>query len=377
MKYKKVLIILGLVLFGILIFNNNTGNKEYFTVEGVKLAVGVDGIDQSDFPNMGEYDVSVDCTNVTGIWNYGEWKLELSNMNGSNAACNINFTSVPNTHIKLNTKIMGLVGTTQGTGKVVNENGYRYEGKDPNNYVLFNGELWRIIGVFDSSTHGQSGNLTKIIKNDSIGSYVWNKNKANDWNNSSLNTILNTYYYNSQNGTGQDACYIFSNYVPGNCDFRYTGLNEVARGMIQSVTWKLGGYSSADATAETFYTAERGSDVYSGRPTTWTGNVGLMYLSDYGYSVLSNSCARTTNLIGYNNEQCGGQSWLLKYGYEWTMTPVSSDSYSIFLANNVALYLGDVDVSLGNSVRPTVYLKSSVYILSGDGSQNNPYVLGI
>ena len=32
MKYKKVLIILGLVLFGILIFNNNIGNKEYFIV---------------------------------------------------------------------------------------------------------------------------------------------------------------------------------------------------------------------------------------------------------------------------------------------------------------------------------------------------------
>ena len=372
MKYKKVLIILGLVLFGILIFNNNTGNKEYFTVEGVKLAVGVDGIDQSDFPNMGEYDVSVDCTNVTGIWNYGEWKLELSNMNGSNAACNINFTSVPNTHIKLNTKIMGLVGTTQGTGKVVNENGYRYEGKDPNNYVLFNGELWRIIGVFDSSTHGQSGNLTKIIKNDSIGSYVWNKNKANDWNNSSLNTILNTYYYNSQNGTGQDACYIFSNYVPGNCDFRYTGLNEVARGMIQSVTWKLGGYSSADATVETFYTAERGSDVYSGRPTTWTGNVGLMYLSDYLYSSNLDSC--TSGAGWWDNPGCADTSWLFDSQFEWFLTPDSRDScYGFFLESLGCVGSNSVTISLAS--RPVLYLASTVEITGGDGTSGNPFTL--
>lgn len=26
---------------------------------------------------------------------------------------------------------------------------YHYIGKDPNNYIIFNNELWRIIGVFD------------------------------------------------------------------------------------------------------------------------------------------------------------------------------------------------------------------------------------
>ena len=41
----------------------------------------------------------------------------------------------------------------QGTGQVVNENGYRYEGKNQNNYIWFNNELWRIIGVFDEASH--------------------------------------------------------------------------------------------------------------------------------------------------------------------------------------------------------------------------------
>ena len=75
--------------------------------------------------------------------------------------------------------------------------GYRYEGKDPNNYISFNGELWRIIGVFDDATHGVTGtNLVKIMRAEPIGSYVWDKNDTNDWPNSSMYHLLNDYYYN-------------------------------------------------------------------------------------------------------------------------------------------------------------------------------------
>ena len=256
--------------------------------------------------------------------------------------------------------------------------GYRYEGKNHNNYVIFNVELWRIIGVFDSNTHGQSGNLTKIIRNESIGSYAWSGDGFNNWSRASLNTILNTYYYNSQNGTEQTACYFYGSYstkVQGNCDFRYTGLDANARGMIEEVTWHLGGYSSDSATAEAFYGFERGESVVFGNPTTATGYIGLMYPSDYGYSVLASSCARTTNLDRYNSSSCGGESWLLKDGYEWTMTQLASSSMlGMFFVDNFA-NLNSRDMSFGLAVRPTAYLKSSVYIVSGDGSEANPYVI--
>ena len=321
------------------------------------------------FNTKGNYDVSLDCTNAKVRWDYTNWKLIVSSLHGS--TCDINITSRKD---NLAQYIISKSGTTQGTGQIVKENGYRYEGKDPNNYVLFNNELWRIIGVFDSSTHGQSGNLTKIIRNDSIGSYAWHKSNTNDWSAASLKTILNDYYYNSENGNGQTACYFYSTTVPGNCNFTETGLDATARSMIQSVTWKLGGYSSASATASTFYSAERGTTVYSGRPTTATGYIGLMYPSDYGYSVLASSCARTTNLGSYSKSTCGGQSWLLKNGYEWTMTPRSSSSSNVFdVSSNANLY--NYYASIGNAVRPVAYLKSSVYIIGGDGSQNNPYVL--
>ncbi len=323
------------------------------------------------FNTKGNYDVSLDCTNAKVRWDYTNWKLIVSSLHGS--TCDINITARKD---NLSQYIIDNVGTNQGTGQIVNENGYRYEGKDPNNYILFNNELWRIIGVFDSSTHGQSNQkLTKIIRNDSIGSYAWHKSNTNDWGAASLNTILNTYYYNSQNGTGQAACYFYSTTVPGNCDFRVTGLNTTARSMIQSVTWKLGARSDENATTSAFYSAERGTNVYSGRPTTTTGYVGLMYPSDYGYSVLSNSCARTTNLGSYNSSSCGVQSWILKYDNEWTITHSLSFEFSVFSIFSDAKINSFSFTYSGAAVRPVVYLKSSVSIVGGDGSQANPYIL--
>ena len=40
------------------------------------------------------------------------------------------------------------------------------------------------------------------------------------------------------------------------------------------------------------YEKERGTTVYSERPTKWTGKIGLMYPSDYGYATSGGS---TTN----------------------------------------------------------------------------------
>ena len=260
---------------------------------------------------------------------------------------------------------------------MVNENGYRYEGKDPNNYIWFNNELWRIIGVFDSASHGQAGqNLVKIIRNDSIGGLTWHKSNTNDWTAASLMNLLNGAYLNSENGTGGEYCYGYSTSVPGNCDYTETGINDTYRSMIENVTWYLGGYSSTSETTEAFYDYERGDAVYSGRPTSTTGYIGLMYPSDYGYSVLSSSCARTRNLGSYNNATCAGQSWLYGQGSEWTITPNSSRSDFVFRVD-ISGYLSINRASSGFAARPVLYLDSSVYVIDGTGTQSNPYIIGM
>ena len=376
MKKRMAVLCVGIIiLIGIIGISYNPNSESTFTQDGVTYAITLDGANTNSFPSKGMYRADVTCENATGKWLYDEWQLAIEDITSDNITCDIDFTTISQTN--LNNYIIGLSGSEQGTGQVVNENGYRYEGKDPNNYIWFNNELWRIIGVFDENSHGVSGqNLVKIIRNDSIGGLAWHKSDTNDWTAAILMNLLNGAYLNSENGTGGEYCYGYEKSVGANCDYTETGINDTYRPMIENVTWYLGGYSSTSATAEAFYGYERGTTVYSGRPTTTTGYIGLMYPSDYGYSVLSSSCARTTNLGSYNNATCAGQSWLYGQGYEWTITPDSSDRFYVFRVDYDG-YLDSEFASAGSAARPVLYLDSSVYVIDGTGTQSDPYIIGM
>ena len=366
--------IILIVLFISIILNNNTNNKHTFKKDGILYALSLDGKSITSFPSKGLYKANVSCDGADGRWLYGDWKLAIENITGD-VSCDIKFETITKTY--LNDYITGLAGTTQGTGQLVNENGYRYEGKNPNNYVWFNNEYWRIIGVFDSSSHGQSGkNLVKIIRADVLDGLAWHKSYTNDWTAASLNKLLNGAYYNAQDGTSSGYCYGYSTTATANCDYTKKGIQADYRGMIANVTWYLGGYSSNSATAESFYGYERGTTVYSGRPTSTTGYIGLMYPSDYGYSVLSSSCVRTTNLVSYGIGTCAGQSWLYGKGYEWTITPYSSNGSSVFVLEYIG-YLDSADVLFGKGGRPVLYLDASVYKIDGEGTLDKPYIIGM
>ena len=265
--------------------------------------------------------------------------------------------------------------------------GIRYEGKNPNNYVWFNNEYWRIIGVFDtevvkSDNTKESKSLVKIIRADVLDVLAWHKSDTNDWTAASLNKLLNGAYYNAQDGTSSGYCYGYSTKLTANCDYTKKGIQAGYRGMIANVTWYLGGYSSASATAESFYGYERGTKVVSGRPTSTTGYIGLMYPSDYGYSVLSSSCVRTTNLDSYSSSECAGQSWLYGKGSEWTITPYSSRSNYVFNLSGSHGPAGDGIAgyylsTYGSGVRPVLYLDDSVYKIDGEGTLDKPYIIGM
>ena len=332
----------------------------------------VDDVETTTFPLSSGYDIDTTCSDANITFDYKSQSYEISNITKKRAKCSINYTTKTN-KTYLNNYIKGLAGTTQGTGQVVNETGYRYEGKNPDNYIYFNNELWRIIGVFDVSTAGEY--LTKIIRNDSLGGYAWDKSNKNNWATSSLYNLLNTNYYNATDGTSGGNCYQYSTSITGNCDYTETGLQSEYRAMVENVTWYLGGKDSTSYTAEAFYTGERDS-LYSGNTaSTTTGYIGLMYASDYGYSVLSTSCARTTNLGSYSTGACGGSSWLKKENTEWTITHNnSSSSYSFNLRN--AANLNNGYAHNGYTTRPVLYLNSTVQKISGSGTITDPYKIG-
>ena len=253
----------------------------------------------------------------------------------------------------------------------------RYMGASPNNYVSFNGELWRIIGVFDvkSSADGKSEKRVKIIRNEELDSFSWNDNVDNDWSKSSLQTYLNGSYYNS--------------------------LTSEAKGLVGDTYWNLGGItnytSSSNGLPSHFYGYERGTTVYSGRPTYWTGKIGLMYPSDYGYAtsgsdtISRNSCLQRAindwNLDDYYD--CNNSNYIFNMdsstgNYKWTITPSANNFVSVFYVasyssmwfnkNYIVGYSSSVTVS---AVYPTLYLKSNVLITGGAGTSTNPYKLEI
>ena len=73
----------------------------------------------------------------------------------------------------------------------------------------------------------------------------------------------------------------------------------------------------------------KGEQTYSGRSTEWSGKVGLMYPSNYGYAVLASSCAKTTNLSSYRSTSGS---------YQRILIPDSSNSCA-WLARTVMLFV--------------------------------------
>ncbi len=321
---------------------------------------------------------SVICENgVTAEWNKELWGLVNINANNNpEISCNIDFED---------NSFAGYLKRLSRTSEEIVEDdfgNFRYIGKNPNNYVQFNGELWRIIGVMKDikNSDGSKSDKVKLIRSESIGKFSWDNTGVsgiNDWTKSPLQKVLNEgAFYSKTSGTCPNGAYGKT----VSCDFNSTGLTEEAKSMISEVVWNLGG--SDALTPELSYQYERGSKVSSGRPTIWTGRVGLMYPSDYGYAT---SGGATTNRVAclektlhnwISASDCTNNDWLLSSSNQWTLTP--SFSNSIGILSVYSGYVFDRDTTLVYEVHPSVYLKSEIKINDGNnGSSTLPFVLKV
>src|SRR5574344_110081 len=311
------------------------------------------------------------------------------------------------THINYaNTYLMGKVGTSGSGGlKSISQAAttqlratteYRYYGANPNNYVTFNNELWRIIGVFEAEN--ESGTLeyrVKLIRNESIGYYSWDTSAStvnsgygiNEWSQSDLMKLLNPGYESNQDlnnsGTtitvnnslywtkGSGTCYNGESNATTTCDFTSTGLGTEAKSMIDKAKFYTAGWNTNSITTNQIYTYERGSAVGSQgtgdtvtRTTSWIGYIGLMYISDYGYATDESICESSTTLWNYyTNAACHTNDWLWKSGsYQWSVVPYSSYSISVWYVSSHGGRASYNYAAYGSAVGPVLYLKSNVQI---------------
>ncbi len=292
----------------------------------------------------------------------------------------------------------------------------RYIGKDPNNYVSVDGDIWRIIGVMkdiDDGT-GNKEDRVKIIRASSIGSYSWDTSETsinrgygvNEWSQADLMKLLNpgyesetvggSLYWNNQSGK----CYNSNNNGTTSCNFTSTGIKEKLKNILGNAVWNTGSngstYSYKNIITSKFYELERGSNTgkicSSGnycndtvaRTTTWTGKIGLMYPSDYGYatsggSTTDRATCLNTKLYSWdssNVSDCKNNDWLFNSNYKWTISPdaTSSDAVNVFLVSSGGR-VSTNSAYLHYAVLPVGYLLSNVGVQSGDGSLGNPFIL--
>ena len=269
---------------------------------------------------------------------------------------------------------------------------YRYVGANPNNYVYFGCEenctednLYRIIGAIPTQSEigGEYENRVKLIKANfyienesgfyhsdgaagytghSGGGYNWDglHNQTN-WEQSSLSIqVLNKVYWNSL---------------------------EKYQEYIASSVWYTAAPSIGirySATPNQFYLDERSNQksYYNGALSS-INNIGLMYPSDYAFSAGSNF----RNSVIYNTlSGIKSNAWLYnvenKY-YEWVLNASGGMegkyAWGIYASGNLevggALLINN---AYGHwDIRPTFYLKSNVFYKSGNGTEENPYRIGI
>ena len=359
MKYNKKVMICSLFIIisiTILIVISSKSTKT-FRYKGSTIALTVDGNSATSFPTSGKYNVNVNCNNAKGIWNPKTWKLEITKITGT-VTCDVSF----------NSSVTNL--TTQVNNKATrNENGKRYQGKNPDNYIWFNDELWRIIGnipVCLTSGCSSTQNRVKIIRNDSIGGLVYNITYSSTWMGSNIQNLLNSCYLGKKSSC-DSYCYSYSTTAKGTCDYSADGIDvtDYYGKMVEDVYFNVGTGDSTYKTAANYYTQEIATHATS------TSKIGLMYASDWGYAIEG-----FTGVLGSSGspQNSSDKNWLFSNGYEWTMSTYSS-SYPL----NV-FYTGSLDydsTSVGGAARPVLYLKSNVYVVSGTGTKVDPYRIGM
>ena len=245
------------------------------------------------------------------------------------------------------------VGTYTNASEEAGDNSYRYSGANPNNYVCFGSDattcpednLYRIIGLFDDDQDGVYN--IKLIKNTSIGDYAWDSGTSNTWNATEkpdIYTTLNTTYWNTLSSEWQNLI-----------DATYK--------------WQVGGATwSTTNTVKQYY----GIEIKNQTGYEETMAIGLMYVSDYGYS--SSPENWQTALYDYLNTSNTNNNWLY-LGDEWTISRTLDTTYNVFYVYSTGFVHFYGGVGGLHAVRPAIYLKSEIALESGTGSASDPYRL--
>ena len=213
-----------------------------------------------------------------------------------------------------------------------------YKGTNPNNYITFNNETWRIISV-------EADGTIKIMRNESIGNRAFDSGNSNAWETSDIKTYLNDTYLPTIT-TNQDK--------------------------IVSHTWSIGGVTYGNRDLADQINDENGIQSQN-------VSVGMITASEYLRANTNTEQCGNLSINNTNYTTCKTTNWMYSIvpsnGYLWTISPSDSTSISVFSVGGGASGVGRLFINYANysnGVSPVLYLSSDI-TLTGDGSSANAF----
>ena len=264
----------------------------------------------------------------------------------------------------------------------------RYVGASPKNYLKFNNEIWRIIGVFNNITtideqeNEKTESLVKIVRNDSLGNYSWDSSEStkndgygiNEWRQADLMTELNTDYINP-NQTNSTTLWFNGKNNKKTGTYEYSkNIKSSSIDKVAKVRWNTS-RTRYNASALNSYNQERSTTLISTpsdnvpRTNTWDGKIALMYPSDYGYASTDTTCRS-----GLGSFTCKNENWLFNSASQWTLSPYSGNADIVFYVVSGG-HVNNNYANFTSGVRPVLFLKSDVVIAEGTGTESAPYTI--
>ena len=251
---------------------------------------------------------------------------------------------------------------------------YVYRGNNPDNYISFNNELWRILAL-------ESDGTLKIVKNSSSVT-----NKAFD-SRGYRNNTTSTYCPSNLSGGGCNAWMKSDNFVNGNYSGSvikdaelntylnstyYDSINSEFRSLIQKGNFGVGPVASKNTNLS--------EQIQLENNLLWNGNIGLMTVSDILLANSNMNDCGSFKLNENNRSNCYETNFifsLMTSGYEtnssWTISPYMNSNGSLFYVH----FGGSISTKSGSdytSVIPVLYLNPNI-TLSGTGTQDDPYTI--
>ncbi|MFR8269196.1 MAG: glycine-rich protein, partial [Oscillospiraceae bacterium] len=254
----------------------------------------------------------------------------------------------------------GLYSDSYETGR------YVYKGANPNNYITFNEEIWRIVSI-------ESDSSAKIVKQDPLTDYQFDDLSNRTLETNTFCTLTDSYGCNvygampgiytngSKSGTiTKDSS--LATYL--NNDW-YSVLNSDKKYIINH-SFNIGGVSSTKTLITDAISEEK--------KESWIGRVGLLSNSDYIKASTDSSCKGMSSAYATGNCSCKNKNYLQIERSWHLITPNYDTTHSLYHieTNGCISANGSGELSGKMPNRPVVFLNNNIQ-LSGKGTTDNPY----